>query len=162
VSTKTRPEFVETVLIGGGIAATLDALDAVVYYSAAQHVAPLNIFRYIASGVLGPNAFDGSMQNALLGIFFQYFIAIGAAAVFYFVCLRWTALYEKPFVFGPLFGLAVYVVMHYVVVPLSRVRPRQTSMGWAEFADQIFAHTILIGLPIALAASISARRRAAS
>jgi uncharacterized membrane protein YagU involved in acid resistance len=156
-SASGRPGFVETVLIGGAIAATLDALDAVVYYSAAQNVAPWNIFRYIASGLLGTSAFDGSMKTALLGLALQYTIAIGAAAVFYFVCLWWPALYEKPFIFGPLFGVAVFVVMHYVVVPLSRVTRREMSMGWPEFLDQIFAHTILIGLPIALMAARSAR-----
>ncbi len=154
-----RPGALQAIAIGGLVAGTLDALDAVVYYKAAMGISPGLIFRNIASGLLGMSAFSGGHSTAVLGLAMHYAIALGAAAAFYLACSQWRALYEKPWIFGPAFGVAVYIVMHYVVVPLSAVPPRRSPMGWAEFLNLIFAHIALVGLPIALAAWWSARTR---
>ena len=153
-----RPTAFETILLGGLIAGALDGLDAVVYYRAAMGVPPALLFQHIASGVLGPQSFRGGWPTVLLGVGLQFTIALGAAAVFYAACFALPALYRAPAIFGPVFGICVYVVMHYVVVPMSRVTPRTVPVSTAEFVDQIFSHTVFVGLPIALAARRSARR----
>jgi uncharacterized membrane protein YagU involved in acid resistance len=155
-----RPSALYTILGGGLIAATLDGLDAVIFYKAAMGVPPYRIFQHIAGGLLGPNTFNGGNATVVLGIFLHTLIAVGAATVFYFASLRLPMLHRRPWIFGPAFGIVVYLVMHYLVVPLSAIPPHHSSMGWPEFLDQIFAHTCLVGLPIALAASRSARANA--
>jgi uncharacterized membrane protein YagU involved in acid resistance len=155
---KGRPSALFTILAGGLIAGTLDALDAVVYYKLANGVAPYRIFQHIAGGLLGPNAFNGGAKTVILGVFLHYLIATGAAAVFYLAWLRWRALYEKPWIFGPLFGLCVFLVMHFIVVPLSAIQHYHLSMPAGELADQLFTHMFFVGLSIALMASCSARR----
>jgi hypothetical protein len=159
VSGDGRPGALATILVGGGIAGTLDGLSACVFYHIFGTVSSGAIFRYIASGLLGPSAFSGGRQTALLGLALHYTIAIGAAGVFYLACLRVKALYEKPWIFGPVYGLVVFCVMHFVVVPLSRVQSRNASMQPVELIFQLLAHTIFIGSSIALAAWLSARNR---
>jgi uncharacterized membrane protein YagU involved in acid resistance len=158
VEVNGRPSALLTILGGGLIAGTLDALDAVVYYKFANDVAPYRIFQHIAGGILGPGTFNGGMKTAILGLFLHYLIAIGAAAVFYLACLRWRALYEKPWIFGPLFGVCVFLVMHFIVVPLSAIQHYHLSMPAGELADQLFTHMFFVGLSIALMASHSVRR----
>ena len=48
---------------------------------------------------------------------------------------------------GIIYGLLVYQFMNLVVLPAAGVR---ASTGFAPFVNGIFAHTLLIGLPIAL------------
>ena len=127
---------------------------------AATGVPPYRIFQYIAGGLLGPHSMNGGNATVILGIFLHTCIAVGAATVFYFASLQLPVLHRRPWIFGPAFGIVVYLVMHYVVVPLSALPSHHSSMGWPEFIDQIFAHTCLVGLPIALAASRSAHRSA--
>ena len=158
--TSERPGALFTIVGGGFIAGTLDALDAVVYYKIANGVAPYRIFQHIAGGLLGPSTFNGGAKTAVLGLFLHYFIATGAAAVFYLACLHWRALYEKPWIFGPVFGVCVFLVMHFVVVPLSAIQHYHLSMPAGELADQLFTHMFFVGLSIALMASFSARRSA--
>jgi hypothetical protein len=152
-----RPKAFETILVGGLIAGILDGLDAAIYYDLVSGVAPARLFRGIASGLLGPAALSGGGYTALLGVALHLTIAIGAAAVFYAACLAIPALLRKPWISGPAYGLVVYSVMHYIVVPLSLVRARTIPMAGWELADQLFSHMFFVGLPIALMARRSAR-----
>lgn len=156
-SARARPRAFHTIIGGGLIAGTLDGLGAVIYYKAAMGISPRLIFQNIAGGLLGFSAFSGGRPTAVLGLALHYCIAVGAAAVFYVASLRWPALYRRPWIFGPAFGIVVYLVMHYVVIPLSSLPPRRVPMGWPEFLDQIFSHLFFVGLPIALVAWRSAR-----
>jgi hypothetical protein len=154
-----RPRAVEAILIGGLVAGFLDGLDAVVFYRWAFDVRPAELFQSIASGILGVQSFRGGWQTVALGVALQFTIAVGAAAVFYTASRLIPALYRFPFVFGPAFGVAVYLVMHYIVVPLSAVPRRTVPVTTVELLDLLFAHIFLIGLPIALFARHSARIR---
>lgn len=100
---------------------------------------------------------SGGTPTALLGVALHFTIAIGAAAVFYAACFAIPALLRKPWITGPAYGLVVYSVMHYIVVPLSLVRHRTVPMAGWELADQLFSHMFFVGLPIALMARRSAR-----
>ena len=152
-----RPKAFETILVGGGIAGVLDGLDAVVYYNWASGVAPSRLFQFIASGLLGARSFSGGWVTVVLGVFLHFTVAIGAATVFYLACQAIPALWKQPWLTGPAFGLVVYAVMHYIVVPMSAVAHGKTPMSGMELADQLFSHMFFVGLPIALMARRSAR-----
>ncbi|HLI61860.1 MAG TPA: hypothetical protein VKV05_00575 [Terriglobales bacterium] len=151
-----RPQALDTILLGGLIAGCLDGLDAVLYYGWAFRITPTLLFQNIASGLLGPRAFHGGVLTAILGLALHFTIAIGAAAVFFLICQQMPVLYRKAWIGGPVFGLLVYAVMHYVVVPLSAVSKRTVPVSGLELADQLFSHAIFVGLPIALMAKRSA------
>lgn len=155
---QARPGALETIAIGGRIAGTLDGLDAVVYGKVAMGISAGLIFRNSASGLLGMSAFSGGRLAGVLGLALHSSIALGAATVFHLTSRRWKLLVQKPWIFGPAFGVAVHIVMHYRVVPGSAVPPRRSPMGWAEFLNLRFAHLVFVGLPMAWAATKTASR----
>jgi len=154
-----RPKALDTILIGGLIAGVLDGLDAVLFYNWSFQVPPPLLFQNIASGLLGRQSFHLGWYTVALGVGCHLTIALGAATVFYAASSIIPALYRNPFVFGPAFGIAVYVVMHYAVVPLSAITKRTVPVTNIELLDQLFSHMFFVGLPIALMARRSARAR---
>jgi uncharacterized membrane protein YagU involved in acid resistance len=110
---------------------------------------PALILRTIASGVLGPEAFRLGAWTTALGAALHFFIAQCAAWVFYLVN-RWLGvLTRRPLSCGAAFGVAMYLVMHLVVLPLSRVRPRVPPIQ--DVIGELFSHVFLFGIVIALA-----------
>lgn len=145
-----RPRVARAIVLGGLVAGLLDALDAVVAFKLVLGLGPIPIYQFVASGALGPSAFTGGAASALLGVGFHFAIALGAAAVFTLASARWPALLARPAVTGAGFGVAVYLVMNHVVIPLSRIPPSPFSLPL--FVNGVIGHAILVGLPIAYAA----------
>ena len=141
------------ILWGGLTAGTLDAVYAVVAY---RSTAP-RIFRSVASGLLGADAFRGGLGTAALGMGLHYLIAFTAAAVYYGASLKLPILVRRAVPCGLAFGMAVYFFMNFVVLPLSAF-PYSKGFSLSLFKDPMFlgglfiAHALLIGLPIALIA----------
>ncbi len=139
----------KTILAAGLIAGFLDGMDAVVYIAWMSGRSAVRVFQFIASGALGVKSFDGGIATALLGVFFHFVIAIGAAAVFYVLSLRLPMVLRRPLLWGPAYGVGVFVFMHYVVVPLSAA-PKQPPLSPAALANLLFSHIVFVGIPIAL------------
>jgi len=59
----------------------------------------------IASGLLGPKAYEGGVATAILGVVLHFVIAIGAATVFYLVSRKLTFLTQKPILWDRCMGL---------------------------------------------------------
>ena len=138
----------QPIFLGGLVAGTLDITAACIFSWIRANVTPVQVLHYIASGVLGRASFSGGAKTAILGLALHYVIAIGAAATFYFVSRKWLFLVEHPIVAGLLYGIPVYVVTNFIILPLSRV-----TMGSPPMSSRIINLVILmfcIGLPIAL------------
>lgn len=123
-------------------------------------VSPSRILKGIASGLLGPDAYNGGWPTAGLGLALHFLIAFSAATVFYFASRKLTFLTRHPFVSGPLYGVAVYLVMYWIVMPLSRYRHRPFTLTSTTIA--IVTHIICVGTPIALIISHYAHRSRAT
>ena len=67
---------------------------------------------------------------------------------YYVVAQKWSLLWQRPWLCGALYGLVLYVMMNYIVVPLSAAGPGSTDPLW--IALSIVAHVLLVGLPIAV------------
>jgi hypothetical protein len=143
-----RPRPVLAVLMGGVSAGTLDILAAFVVYGL-RGGRPVRILQSIASGLLGTAAFQGGARTAVLGLALHFSIATSAALVYYLGSRVAPVLARRPMTFGPLYGVAVYVVMNFVVVPLSAVPKRPFSPGLSAII--VVVHMVCVGLPIALA-----------
>src|SRR3546814_16531569 len=74
------------------------------------------------------------------------------AAVFWFASRRWPALVHKPLLTGSLYGLALYAVTTYVVVPLSNAGTGELPAWKWESLSHIAGHMLRIGIPCALGA----------
>ncbi len=132
----------------------LDALDAVVFFGL-RGVQPIRIFQSIASGLLGRAAFSGGLAAALLGAALHFFIAFIIVAIF-LVASRWLpVLVQKPILSGILYGIGAYLVMQYIVLPLSAAATGRFS--WPVFTNGMLIHMFGVGLPASLLAHAAAR-----
>ena len=133
---------------GGLIAGTLDICAACLTAWLRAGVTPIGVLQFVASGALGPAAFQGGMKSALIGLVLHYLIATIWTVVFYLASRKWLFLIERPVQFGLLYGIAVYLIMTFVVVPLSQVTPRPATLTGRTIG--ILTIMFCIGLPIAL------------
>jgi len=138
---------IPAIAIGGAVVGALDLTYAIVVYSPRR---PILVPQAIAAGVLGRASFADGARSAVLGVILHFVIALGAATVYYLASRKWRFLVDRPVVSGMVFGACVYVVMHYVVIPLSAAGPSHMSVALkgAEFVE----HWFFVGLPIALSA----------
>jgi hypothetical protein len=145
-----RISAAKAILIGGSIAGTCDILYAIIYSWLARGTAPVRILQSVASGLLGKPAFDGGWPVASLGLFLHFFIALAAAAIFYFVARKIPALVRHAVLSGVLYGFLIFWFMRLVVLPLSAFPfPVRFPLG-PSLLEMLF-HMFTVGLPIALA-----------
>jgi uncharacterized membrane protein YagU involved in acid resistance len=138
------------VLAGGLIAGTLDIAYACIFWGLKSDVPARRILQSVAAGLLGKASFEGGWQTAALGLALHYLIALSMSVVYYLVAARWPLLRERPVLCGAAYGMLLYGVMNYVVVPLSAAGAGSKNPLWITLS--IAAHVLLIGIPIALLA----------
>ncbi len=151
-----RARALDTIVFGGLAAGALDILDAfaVTLWNGGTAT---RVLHAIASGVMGRSAYDGGAATAAVGLALHFVIAAGAATVFFLASRALPGLLRRPVLSGVVFGLGVWVVMYYVVLPITFSRPN-TLPAWPLLANQLGIHALGVGLPIALFASRSASR----
>ncbi len=132
------------ILIGGLVAGGLDTIVAYVTLNAGWP-------RAVAGGLLGMGAFKGGAGVYAFGLFLEFFIATGAAAVYYAFSRRLEFLKPHFFVCGLYFGIAVYLVMNLIVLPLCALHVH-SPISRSDLIQGILVHMFLIGLPIAYCA----------
>jgi hypothetical protein len=146
-----------SIVLGGLAAALGDFLFAVTYYGVFLGIKQIRIFQSVASGLLGRPAFNGGMNTYVLGLFLHVVVGLCIATVFYLITKLWPAILRRPFVTGPVYGMIAYLVMNYVVLPLSAIH-RVPKFVPSSFAIEMIGHALLVGLPIALIARWAAKR----
>src|SRR5688500_13987149 len=137
-----------TVLAGGLVAGTFDIIYACTFWAIRRDVPAERILQWGASGLLGNAAFGGGMATAALGLALHYSIAIAMAFTYYLVARRWAVLHERPLTMGAAYGVLLYIIMNFVVVPLSRATPSAKDAVWVGLS--VAVHALLIGVPIVL------------
>ena len=128
------------------IAGTLDILYAALMSSMFGN-GPASMLRMVASGPV-PAATGWGAQGSVLGLIVHFTLMAIMAAVYVLAARRMPALVAKPIQWGVLYGLATYVVMNWLVVPARFDTPLPPSP--LSIATQLFAHIVLVGIPIAL------------
>ena len=142
---------VGSVLRIGLIAGTLDITENLVF-NAFRHITPVQIFQYIASGLTGAWAFHAGMESVALGVAIHYSIALFWTAVYYAARRSMVILIRRPVVCGLVYGGVVYLIMNFVVLPLTRVPHARAAMTLASRVSGVLALLLCIGLTIALLA----------
>jgi hypothetical protein len=151
-----EPRAADVILVGGLAAGALDIVNAMLFWRLYAESDPARILQSIAAGIQGEAAFAGGAASAALGLFLHFFMMFGMAAVYWLACRRWTWMLARPVAAGIGYGLATWVAMNYVVVPLSRASAPPFIAAW--FVDGLLAHVLLVGLLFAFLARRSARR----
>ena len=133
---------------GGLIAGTLDICAAFLTAWLRRGVSPAAVLRFVASGLLGPAAFTGGAKTAAIGLALHFLIATVATIVFYLASRKLLFMVERPVHFGLLYGVAVYLFMNFVVLPLSLVQRGPVTVS--GFIIGLLTIMFCVGLPIAL------------
>ena|ERR1700741_179334 len=138
----------QPIFLGGLIAGTLDISAACLTAWLRAGVGPIRLCQSVAGGLLGPAAFDGGIKTALLGLALHFLIATIWTVIFYLASRKFLFLIERPIQFGLIYGIAVYLLMNFVVLPLSRVTPRPATITGRTIG--LVTIMLCIGLPISL------------
>ena len=142
--TDQRPKILIAILVGGLIAGSLDLTSAFITFG-------WGVPRAIAAGLMGRQAFQGGVATWILGVFLHYVIAFGAATVYCVTSWKLDFLKEHWLVCGMFYGIAVFLVMNLVVLPVSGLHasgPYQLR----GLIQGIVVHMLIIGVPIAFCA----------
>src|SRR3954462_8181442 len=124
-----RPRALDTILYGGLVVGILDGLFALVFYGLILGAPTLRIFPSGAAGLLGrPAAIEGGVRTFLLGLLLHFIVATCIAAVYYLASLSLPVLIKHAVICGLIYGMIAYLVMNYVVIPLSAATPGQFSL----------------------------------
>ena len=132
------------ILAGGAIAGTLDLTSAFITFG------PQNP-KIIAAGLIGMGAVRGGAWTWILGVVLHFFIAFSAGTIYCLASRRLQFLKEHFLVCGMFYGIAVFLVMNLIVLPLCAfhyVGPYQLR----GLLQGLIVHMLIIGLPIAYCA----------
>lgn len=146
-----------SIALGAVVVGSFDLAYAITYWFLDRGVPPIRICQSVATGVLGPASFKGGIPTAILGVALHYFIALGVVTVYWIAARSIAALARHPIPFGSVYGIGVYLVMNYVVIPLSLAKRPAFILPWV--VASVIVHMFLIGVPAALFASLAVRAR---
>jgi len=142
----TNPALL-AILSGGLIAGTIDIGSACVI----NWLSPVVILHAIASGLLGKQSFYDGLPSAFFGLLLQWAMSLIIAAI-YVSATRWLPdLRHRWIPWGISYGVVVYFVMEYVVVPLSAAWPERhfdKPIDYPKESENLLA-MILFGLIVA-------------
>jgi hypothetical protein len=164
--------LLKAIVVGGMIAGALDITYAfIVYGPLTYQLSPVAVLQSVASGWLGDKAASaGGTFTALLGSGTHLLLATVMAAVIVLSATKIAALKRNPGMWGLIYGLGLYLVMTYLVLPLSAAHRSQNFA--ADLQDvaarlqvsfssvrpknrwlllgALFTHMVLVGMPISL------------
>jgi len=141
--------MLKPIAIATAVSGTLDILFAMILTLAFGRQIP-NMLRFVGSGPF-PAATDMGASGAILGLVVHFALMAIMAAVLVLIVQWRPQLAATPLLTGLAYGLITYFVMNWLVVPLrfdTPLPPKPLSI-----ATQLFAHIVLVGIPMALIAA---------
>jgi uncharacterized membrane protein YagU involved in acid resistance len=152
----TAKSYLAAILVAGIAAAAIEMI-FVLPIQASLGNSPGIVFQSIASGTMGKAAYIGGTPAILLGIFYHVLISVVAAGAYIAAAARLPFLYDRPLIGGLLCAIIAYVVMNWIILPLSAVGYKPTTNP-EMMALSFGIHVIGFGWPIAYVARAMARR----
>lgn len=132
------------------LAGTLDILAAFIQQYSKTGRNPLPVLTFIASGVFGRKAFEGGGEMLALGLIFHFLIALIFTIILFQAFRRFPALGRYRFITGIVYGVFIWAVMQFIVLPLSNTPPLKLTL--ARSIPSILILIACMGLPLALLA----------
>jgi hypothetical protein len=141
--------LVKAILLAGLLVGTLDILAASTQ-TLIYGRNPMDMLKFIASGVFGNAALTGGPAFSFYGLFFHYCIAMGWTVLFFLVYPKLDLLSKNRVVTGLLYGLFVWICMSQIVLPLSNTPSFPFKLSGAIISVIILMAAI--GLPLSFMA----------
>ena len=147
-----RNSFVRSIAVGGMVIAVLTAIDLLIVAWLVFQAPPMEVAQFWASGTLGAAAFAGGYATALLGVISHFGVSFVIAGVFILSASKLPTLRRHAILGGILYGVAVYVVMNLIVLPLSAAPPpgEVATPFYVLVIEGIIGHTLTVGLPLGI------------
>lgn len=145
-----RPRAWRGLVWGGLVAGVLDITAACVSNYAQRGTPPVRVLQSVASGLLGAGSYERGAGSAALGLALHFLIAFAWAALFFAASRRFKSLVRHAVLAGLAYGVVIYLVMYLVVLRVSAF-PHAVTFTPFSVTLNLLIHTLLIGLPIALA-----------
>jgi hypothetical protein len=147
----------KAILFGGLAVATLDLLDAFIFFGIRSGAQPMGILHSIAAGFLGRDtARAGGLATAVVGLLSHYLVAFSIVTVYVLMSRAIPLLRKQWVVCGLGFGTIAYFVMTWFVVPMSNAGNHQITFALPVtpvLINGILIHAFGVGLPAAYFAS---------
>ena len=129
------------IVLGGLIIGTLDLLFAWGFW-APKGASLTRILQSIAAGWYGKASHSMGTTSAWVGALSHYAIAAAFVAAYWIAAQRLPALLRRYVLLGAVYGLLLYVVMNFIVLPLSAAgMPGFDNVPWV--ASSIVVHALL-------------------
>lgn len=124
------------------------------FWGISHGVSPVVVLQAVARGVLGNASYEGGARSAALGFGLHYCIAICMAVTYYLVSRKLDVLIRRPIACGLAYGLLLYLIMSFVVLPLSAV-------GMPSFKNVIWVGlSVVMHAVFGVICAVAARRAA--
>jgi len=141
---KDSTKLLTAIAWAGLLAGSLDIIAACSLFSIQSGRDPSIVLRFIASGAVGLRALTGGWTMSLLGLFFHFVIAYCWTTLFFLVYpllpkLNWI-------VSGVAFGIIIWLIMNFAVLPLTKVMQRPFDLKQALTGTTILI--LMVGLPV--------------
>lgn len=150
--TASRRPSVATVpgaILWGGF--TAGVLDLALILAASRGGSVIHTGQGIAGAVVGPEAAArGGAAMGLFGILVHFVVAWIMAAPFVLAATRLPFLLRPASLWGLIYGLGLWFTAHRLIWPLTLSPPPAAITHPPLMFFAIFAHMVLVGLPIAL------------
>ena len=95
-------------------------------------------------------AFEMGFAAVLLGVVIHYTIALTWTLIYYIASRQLPVLITRPVISGPVYGIVVYLIMNFVVLPVTGVPHSAKAITLASRISNVLALMFCIGLTIAL------------
>jgi hypothetical protein len=115
---------VSKLLMSALLASVVAGVPDVFAAAALSRASPGKVLQMIASGVLGKASYAGGAKTMILGLALQVAMSFAIAFIYNIACSQVTDIRRNPLIFGAAYGVIIFVVMNFVVVPLSRAHPK--------------------------------------
>lgn len=137
------------ILAGTAVAGTLDLLAMFLLAWARRLRPPGDVLRTVATGPFGDIMRDAGPFAALTGLITHYGLVAAMVAIFVMAARAAPGLLRHPVPIGLAYGVIIYLVMHWVVLPF-RWPTELPSRSPLDVAIALIFHVWLVGVPIAL------------
>lgn len=137
-----------TILSATLICGMLDILYAIVF-AGLRGTAPIDVLHSVASGPFGEGMNSGGVPTALAGLAVHFAIMAVMVGVFVTAAWRLPLVAAHPLIAGIAYGVALYLVMYWIVLPL-RWPEAFPSLKPRGVTSALFAHIVCVGIPMAM------------
>ena len=110
----------------------------------------VKLWQFVGSGLLGPQAFSMGLVGAVCGVVFHFLIMAIFGAAICFLYRKMPLIGKQPVAAGIAYGIGIWLVMNFLVVPLSHTGAKAPPVELGAILNLGFAMHLVIGLLLVL------------